>query len=156
MGRLALTLLSLLLTTALCTAQQLSKKMTNKDVIEMAGLGLSDDVIIEKIQTASATDFDTSIAGLKALKAAKISNDVIRAMVKQHPASAPATAAEREAAPIETAPAAATQKLLPPPARRRLLPTNVACPRRSGYTSSSRAGSRKSIPSWSAGRPGAH
>ena len=31
MRRLALTLLSLLLATALCTAQQLSKKMTNKD-----------------------------------------------------------------------------------------------------------------------------
>jgi hypothetical protein len=41
-------------------------------VIEMAGLGLPDDVIIEKIQTATATDFDTSVAGLKALKAAKV------------------------------------------------------------------------------------
>jgi hypothetical protein len=36
MRRLALALLSLLLATALCTAQQLSKKLTNKDVIEMA------------------------------------------------------------------------------------------------------------------------
>jgi hypothetical protein len=61
MRRLALTLLCLLLAAALCTAQQLSKKMTNKEIIEMAGLGLPDDVIIEKIQTASATDFDTSV-----------------------------------------------------------------------------------------------
>ena len=102
--------------------------MTNKDVIEMAGLGLPDDVIIEKIQTASATDFDTSVAGLKALKAAKVSNDVIRAMVHQHPATAsggetaPIKTAPPEAAPPETAPAAS---LSPPPFDKRGLPKEV-------------------------------
>jgi hypothetical protein len=97
-----------------------------------AGLGLPDDVIIEKIQTASATDFDTSIAGLKALKAAKVSNDVIRAMVNQHPAAAPATVAAREAAPIETAPAEAAPaetapaaSLAPPATDKRGLPKEV-------------------------------
>jgi hypothetical protein len=128
MRRLALTLLCVLLAAALCTAQQLSKKMTNKDVIEMQGLGLPDDVIIEKIQTASATDFDTSVAGLKALKAAKVSNDVIRAMVHQHPATAgggetaPIETAPAEAAPPETAPAAS---LSPPPFDKRGLPKEV-------------------------------
>jgi len=75
-----------------CTAQQLSKRMTNKDVIEMVQLGLPDDVIIDKIQTAGETAFDTSVAGLKALKEAKVSNDVIRAMVHPHATGAPAVA----------------------------------------------------------------
>jgi len=55
--------------------------MTNADVIDLAGLGLSDDIVIDKIYAAKATDFDTSIPGLKALKAAKISDAVIRAMI---------------------------------------------------------------------------
>ena len=40
------TLLLLLASTA--WSQQLGKRITNKDVIDMAGLGLSDDVIISK------------------------------------------------------------------------------------------------------------
>jgi hypothetical protein len=55
--------------------------MTNQDVIDMAGLGLSDAVLIDKINAAPATNFDTSLPGLKALKAAKISDPVIRAMI---------------------------------------------------------------------------
>ena len=42
----------------------------------MAGLGLSDDVIIAKIRAASAggtLQFDTSVNGLKELKTAKVS-----------------------------------------------------------------------------------
>jgi hypothetical protein len=42
----------------------------------MVSLGLSDDVIIEEIRSVSATNFDTSIAGLKSLKAAKVSDAV--------------------------------------------------------------------------------
>src|ERR1019366_10398982 len=67
----AIALFGLLLMTALCAAQQLSKRMTNKDVIEMVQLGLPDDLIIDKIQSAPTTDFDTSVVGLKALKQAK-------------------------------------------------------------------------------------
>jgi hypothetical protein len=55
--------------------------MTNADVIELAGLGFSDDVIIEKIYASKATDFDTSVSSLKALKAAKVSDGVIRVMI---------------------------------------------------------------------------
>jgi len=58
-----------------------SATMKNADVIELAGLGLSDDVIIDKIYSAKQTDFDTSIASLRSLKAAKVSDSVIRAMI---------------------------------------------------------------------------
>ena len=70
---------------SMCAAQQQSKKMTNQDVIEMAGLGLADEVIIDKIHAAEGTDFDTSMTGLKALKGAKVSDPVIRVMINPHP-----------------------------------------------------------------------
>jgi hypothetical protein len=81
------------LSASLCVGQQLSKKMSNQDVIDMVSLGLSDDVVIDKIHGASGTDFDTSLDGLKALKAAKVSDGVIRAMINPHPAPATSTAA---------------------------------------------------------------
>jgi hypothetical protein len=55
--------------------------MTNQDVIDMVSLGLPDDVIIEKIQTVAGTDFDTSVSGLRALKAGRVSDSVIRIMI---------------------------------------------------------------------------
>jgi hypothetical protein len=70
---------------SLCLGQQLSKRITNQEVIEMVSLGLSDDVIIDKIHTTAETNFDTSLAGLKTLKAAKVSDAVIRAMMYPHP-----------------------------------------------------------------------
>jgi len=57
--------------------------MTNADVIELCSLGLSDDVVVQKIGTSKAVAFDTSITGLKELKAAKVSDIVIRAMLSQ-------------------------------------------------------------------------
>lgn len=54
----------------------------------MVSLGLSDDVVIDKIHAAEATDFDTSVSGLTALKAAKVSDAVIRAMINPHPVAA--------------------------------------------------------------------
>ena len=76
------------LTATLCVGQQLSKKISNQDVLDMVSLGLSDDVVIDKIHGGGETDFDTSIAGLKGLKAAKVSDAVIRAMINPHPAPA--------------------------------------------------------------------
>jgi hypothetical protein len=55
--------------------------MTNQDVIDMVSLGFSDGVIIEKLRTVNVTDFDTSLPGLKVLKAAKVSDAVIRIMI---------------------------------------------------------------------------
>ncbi len=81
--------------------------MTNDDVIALAGAGMSDDVILAKIHAAPSTSFDTSIAGLKALKAGGVSSSVIRVMVDPSaPAAAPAVAAA-PAAPNPDDPAAA-------------------------------------------------
>jgi hypothetical protein len=82
MRRIVKTLLvmSCLLTAA--TSQVQSKPLSNDDVIQMVSLGLGDDVIIEKIRSATATNFDTSIDALKVLKAAKVSDAVLKAMIK--------------------------------------------------------------------------
>jgi hypothetical protein len=68
----------------------LHKRLTNQDIIEMAKLGLSDDVITTKIRKAyeAGTDsvsFDTSIEGLKALKAANVSESIIKVMINPAP-----------------------------------------------------------------------
>jgi len=72
----------------------LRKRLTNQDVIEMAKLGLSDDVIVTKIRQAyqagtDAVSFDTSLDGLKALKGANVPDSVIKVMI--NPAPPPAT-----------------------------------------------------------------
>jgi hypothetical protein len=54
--------------------------LTNASIVEMKGLGLGDDVIIGKIKT-SKCNFDTSIAGLKELKQAQVSDALIQAMI---------------------------------------------------------------------------
>ncbi len=69
------------------------KAMTNQDVIDMVGFGLGDDVVIEKIRTAEATSFDTSLDGLKALKAAKVSDAVIKVVVNPKAGAVATTAA---------------------------------------------------------------
>src|SRR5260370_40647543 len=63
------------------------KKLTNQDVLDMVSLGLGEDVILEKIRSAPQADFDTSIAGLTAVKHAKVSDAVIRAMINPPPSS---------------------------------------------------------------------
>ena len=68
----------------MCLAQHEAKPISNDDVTAMVALGLSDDVIIEKIYAASTPEFDTSVAGLQALKAARVSDAVIRAMINPH------------------------------------------------------------------------
>ncbi|MGB8013503.1 MAG: PDZ domain-containing protein [Terriglobales bacterium] len=47
----------------------------------MVSLGLPDDAIIEKIRSVTAIDFDTSVPGLRALKAGSVSDSVIRVMI---------------------------------------------------------------------------
>jgi hypothetical protein len=73
-------------------SQDLGRRMTNKDVIDMAGLGLTDEVIIAKIRSASAGQelkFDTSVSGLKDLKAANVPDSVIKVMINPTPPAAP-------------------------------------------------------------------
>jgi len=74
--------------------QEPSKRLTNQDIIRMTQLGLSDEVIIAKIRTASAsgveaTAFDTTVDGLKALQDAHVTEAVIKVMI--NPAQSPAT-----------------------------------------------------------------
>jgi hypothetical protein len=89
--------------------QQLSTRINNQDVIDMVGLGLSDEVIVAKIRAASAggtLQFDTSVKGLKELKAAKVSDEVIKVMINPAPPAGPVVVA---AAPVSNDPN------LPPP-----------------------------------------
>src|ERR1700741_1730618 len=90
-------------------SQQLSTRITNQDVIDMAGLGLSDNVIIAKIRAASAggtLQLDTSVNGLKELKAAKVPDEVIQVMINPAPPEGPVVVA---ATPVSNDPN------LPPP-----------------------------------------
>jgi hypothetical protein len=83
-GLLAALLSSCSLFSTFATVQESSKRLTNQDVISMASLGLSDDVIIAKIRSVSGSDglnFDTSVDGLKSLKEAKVSDAVVKAMI---------------------------------------------------------------------------
>lgn len=68
--------------------QSAAKKMTNQDIVGLVTLGLSDDVVTDKIHAAQATDFDTSLPALKSLKQANVSDTIIRAMINPHPDSA--------------------------------------------------------------------
>src|SRR6266851_8095801 len=88
-----------ILTASVCLGQQAVKKMTNQDILDMASLGLGDDVILEKIRSAPETDFATDLGSLKALKAAHLSDPVIRAMINPKAAAAPSVPAAAVAAP---------------------------------------------------------
>src|SRR5437868_14667070 len=67
------------------------RRLTNQDVVAMVGAGISEDVIVAKIRTTSAagvgaTNFDTGVEGLKALKAANVPDVVVKVMVDLTPA----------------------------------------------------------------------
>jgi hypothetical protein len=94
--------LFLLLLALACSAQQLSKRLTNQDVIELVAAGLADDVIIDKIHATQGTDFDTSVSALKTLKVAKVPDAVIRVMINPHPEIRAVDSARLSPPPIET------------------------------------------------------
>jgi hypothetical protein len=94
-----------------CSAQsqEPSKRLGNQDIIEMVKAGLSEDVIIAKIRSVSGADglkFDTSVDGLKELKAAQVPDAVIKVMI--NPAPQPATV-------VAAGTAVAVDPNLPPP-----------------------------------------
>ena len=70
--------------------QQSAPKLTNKDIVEMTSAGLSSEIILAKI-ASSPCEFDTSTESLKSLKAAKVPNTVILAMVKAATSDRPTT-----------------------------------------------------------------
>ncbi len=83
------------------------RRMTNQDVLDVVSLGLGDDVILEKIRSAPETDFATDLESLKALKAAHVSDPVIRAMINPKAAAAPAVAPSNTQTPVQAGQATA-------------------------------------------------
>jgi hypothetical protein len=69
-------------------AQASGKPLTNQDVIDMFALGIGDDVIVQKIKTTQAIQFDTSVEALKTLKTKGVSDTVLKAMISPHPLAA--------------------------------------------------------------------
>ena len=87
--------------------------LTNSAIIELAQIGLGEAVITEKIRQSECS-FDTSISGLKQLKAAKVSDTIIALMMNPNakaappapiPAPAPAPVPVAAAKPASPAPA---------------------------------------------------
>jgi len=54
--------------------------LNNSSIIDLQKIGLSESTIIQKINT-SKCNFDTSVSGLKQLKAANVSDNIIQAMM---------------------------------------------------------------------------
>lgn len=68
------------------------RRLTNQDIIALVSSGISEEVILTKIRTTSsagngATSFDTSVEGLKQLKAASVPDSIIKAMIDPTPAA---------------------------------------------------------------------
>jgi hypothetical protein len=81
--------------------------LTNASVIELVRLKFSDDIVVQKIES-SRCDFDLSVAGLKGLKSAGVSERVISAMLETQGGSPAPRARKAEPAPSsKAAPAAA-------------------------------------------------
>lgn len=82
-----LTILMLVLTLASkSSAQTKPEILTNEKIIQLIKLGLSEDVIVEKIRQSECR-CDTSTNGLAKLKAAKVSDAIILAMLSSSPGS---------------------------------------------------------------------
>jgi hypothetical protein len=88
-------LLALLLLVPALRADEsgIKRRLTNQDVIAMVSSGISEDVILAKIRATSAegngvASFDTSVEGLKALKAANVPDSIVKAMIDPNPPSA--------------------------------------------------------------------
>lgn len=85
---LALSLPSALAQTRTPSATPKREVLTNASIIELTQLGLSEVVIVEKVRQ-SESNFDTSVTGLKQLKAARVSDTVIAVMMNPNAKPAP-------------------------------------------------------------------
>ena len=75
--------------------------MSNEDVIKMAKVGFSDDVIEAKIQQASTADFKLEVDDLSKLKTAGVSQKVISAMLRRESVPSGRETAAAAALPVE-------------------------------------------------------
>lgn len=64
-------------------AKRAEKALRNDDIISLAKVGLDDKLIISKIETAEAINFDLSTEGIVVLKTTGVSNAVIDTMMKR-------------------------------------------------------------------------
>lgn len=60
---------------------QSGEVLANSDIVSLKSAGLDDGLIIAKIRSAKQTRFDASVEGLKMLKAAGLSDEVIRSVI---------------------------------------------------------------------------
>jgi hypothetical protein len=70
----------------------MKRRLTNQDIIALVSSGISEEVILTKVRATStsgsgATSFDTSVEGLKQLKAASVPDSIIKAMIDPTPAA---------------------------------------------------------------------
>ena len=80
--------------TILCYAQKPQSSrgwdfQSGCDAVVVRVTQLSDEVVMDKIHATDGAEFETSVSALKALKAAKVSDSVIRAMINAHTAVPP-------------------------------------------------------------------
>lgn len=68
------------------TSKSAAKPLTNADIVGMLKAGLSQEIVIAKIN-ASTCDFDTSPNALTSLKTSNIPDAIILAMIKAHSGS---------------------------------------------------------------------
>jgi hypothetical protein len=94
-----LSLLCLLaaMTVTAAQTQSSSQPLTNAEVIGLVQAGLDTDLIMQKIRTAQAKSFDTSVDGLKALNEAKVPQEVIRFMITGKEPKSPTAPADANA-----------------------------------------------------------
>jgi len=78
-NKLSSVFLTILLVLPFQASSQTEKVMTNQDVIRLAKLGLTADIIITKINDSPA-NFDLSVEGLAALSQNRVPNEVIKTM----------------------------------------------------------------------------
>jgi hypothetical protein len=86
-----LALVTILLTAVTVAAQE---TLTNESIVAMTKAGLSESVVIAKVQSSMARKFDLSTNGLIALKQAGVSDRVIEAMIAPAPGAVAARPAE--------------------------------------------------------------
>jgi hypothetical protein len=81
------TILTLMASSVLCQQMPQNKDpdsaLTNDDIVQMASLGLPDNLVIAKIKAAKTVNFDTSPTGLKALSDARVHDLVVEAMISR-------------------------------------------------------------------------
>jgi hypothetical protein len=110
--------------------KQSSAAMTNADVLTLVRLGISDDIIIDKIYATKSHAFDTTVTGLKALKVGNVSDPVIRAMINPQRVQGATVADNVAPAPKQVVPpvAESSARTLPTPASPVNPPSTVNAP----------------------------